>query len=147
MTSLVLDFPLGPQKTAPDAKFLNPANFVNQLAFLARVFLIIPHRAILCFPARINSKREGGNGKEGQRSSYRRHQVNLLILKIHAASEIPGQRFLWFIAFRLPIRGVGAGRDNFAGARVTACVQAHCAVLKKIWYCSFRTPGKALTES
>jgi hypothetical protein len=50
--SLALQPPLGPEKTPPDIELRNSADLVDQLAFIARVLLFMPHRADFAFPLR-----------------------------------------------------------------------------------------------
>jgi len=56
--------------------------FVNQLAFLARMLQFIPHRAILCFAARLDRRRKRGNGKGGYTTNHSRHQFHLRALEL-----------------------------------------------------------------
>ena len=86
MLCSALDLPIGSQKTPPDPEFRNPADLVNQLAFLVRMLQFIPHRAILCFPARLYRGRKRGNGKGGYTTSYCNHQFHLRALDLSKVS-------------------------------------------------------------
>jgi hypothetical protein len=104
MTSLVLRLPLGPQKTAPNTKFRNPADFVNQLAFLTRVRLLIPHRAVFRFPVSINPRRKCRNGR-GYITDYRRHPFHLLALELPKITLLrPATLVLRCIPSSIPMR-------------------------------------------
>lgn len=47
--SLALQLPLGPRNTPQDTELHSSADLVDQLAFIARVLLFIPHRADFAF--------------------------------------------------------------------------------------------------
>jgi hypothetical protein len=81
MICSALDLPIGSQKTPPDPEFRNPADLVNQLAFLARMLPFVPHRAILCFPARLD-RRWKRRYRRGYITDYNRHPFHLRALKL-----------------------------------------------------------------
>jgi hypothetical protein len=118
-----LHIPLGPRKTPPDTEFRNPADLADQFAFLARVLLFIPRRAIFRFPVRFGPRRKRRNEKGGCMRSVRKHQFNLLVLELLKVITVCDQRSRSFIAFPLPFKGVSAGHASSMEARATACAE------------------------
>lgn len=106
ISPLALHFSLRAKKPAPDTKLGNPADLVNQFAFLARELLLIPHHAALRFPAHVYSRRKRRNGKGGCITSNCGHHIHLLALELPKVSLlrlaflvvycIPGSISKWF---------------------------------------------------
>ncbi len=81
MICSALNLPIGSQKTPPDSEFRNPADLVNQFAFLARMLPFIPRRAILCSPARLD-RRWKRRYRRNYITDYCRHPFHLRALKL-----------------------------------------------------------------
>ncbi len=116
--SLALHLTLGPQKTPPDAEFRNPADFVNQLVFLACVLPFIPHRAIFRFPVRVKARRKCGNGKGNCVTSRCRNKFHLLALELPKVTLL---RVALLVLHRIPsIPGRFGTAHQFNEERATA---------------------------
>jgi hypothetical protein len=84
MMTLACHLALRPQEAAPETKLFDPADFIDQLVFLARVLLLIPHNSTLCFPVHIDSCGKARNWEDCGTACDCRHRFNLLFLKLHA---------------------------------------------------------------
>jgi hypothetical protein len=82
--TLACQLALRPQKAAAETKLFDPADFIHQLVFLARVLLFIPHNSTLRFPVHIDSCGKARNWEDCGTACGCRHRFNLLFLKLHA---------------------------------------------------------------
>ena len=96
-----MHFPLGPKESAPDIKLRNPSNLVDQFLFFVCAFLLNPHRAILCFPVHVASRRKPRNLNGWLMTRCCVSHFNLLTVNFRNAifiTEVPNT----FLAFRIP---------------------------------------------
>ncbi len=82
MMSSAFHLALRPKKTAPGTELCNPADFVDELVFFARVLPFVPHHAMFRFPVRVDARRKPENEKGGYISSCCGHKYHLLALQL-----------------------------------------------------------------